>query len=301
MYTIEKVKYSDKVSWDDYVHNSPRGNLYYTFEYREIIISTYGFDPYYLIAKKGDIIVGIFPIFYVKLKLFGNYMVSIPFCDYGGPIGDTREIENELIKRTKELSNKININYILIRTYTELNDNELLVKKDKFNFMLDLPNNINQMWDDLKPKVRNQIRKAKKNNLKFVIDKTNLGIKDFYKIFSIKMKDFGTPVHSIKLFNNMFLILKEKMYLCKINYKGKTIGSAIMLRHDKIYEVPFAATLKEYSHLCINHLMYWELLKLSIENEGEIFILDDQALGVGPIAIKSNGTRYLFPWIIIII
>ncbi len=58
-------------------------------------------------AEQDGAIVGVLPLVHVKSRLFGNTLISTPFCVYGGPLALDREtaaaLENagcSLMRRT---------------------------------------------------------------------------------------------------------------------------------------------------------------------------------------------------------
>ena len=95
---IELLAPQSYSEWDDYIINSNRSCLYHLSCWKDVIEKSFKHNTYYLMAR--DInrrIKGVLPLVRLKSILFGDYMVSLPFFNYGGPCGDNLEIENELL------------------------------------------------------------------------------------------------------------------------------------------------------------------------------------------------------------
>ena len=64
-------------------------------------------------SKKN--VLGILPMIEIDSKIFGKFIVSLPFCDYGGLIGINSEIENLLFEKAISVYNETCADYIEFR------------------------------------------------------------------------------------------------------------------------------------------------------------------------------------------
>ena len=51
----------------------------------------FGHRCHYTLAERDGAIAGVLPLAHVKTRLFGNTLISTPFCVYGGPLAAERE------------------------------------------------------------------------------------------------------------------------------------------------------------------------------------------------------------------
>ena len=104
---------SDAEEWNEFVmRNAPDGysSVYNLFEWRKVLVDTYRYAPYYLIAENEKGIIGCFPLMHVKGSLFKDRLISIPFADYGcGPCVQDQNIEalTALLNRAKEIATEL--------------------------------------------------------------------------------------------------------------------------------------------------------------------------------------------------
>lgn len=83
--------------------------------------------------------------------------------------------------------------------------------------LLDLPESSEILMKYFKAKLRSQIKKPLKEGLKPKVGGIEL-LYDFYKVFSINMRDLGSPVHSQKL---MRIVFEEFIEYIKDKYDGQ--------------------------------------------------------------------------------
>jgi len=262
---IQLFKNSDKHLWDSYVLNHPESVIYHMIGWKDVIEQTFGHKTFYLIAKsnQGEI-VGILPLVLMKSSIFGSFMVSLPFFNYGGVLADNKDIEKALISEAITIGQNEKIEYIELRHL--LNKNlSLKVKTSKVSMLLNLPDDSNLLFKSFKSKLRSQIRKPEKEGLSPVISGIEL-LDDFYKIFSVNMRDLGTPVYYKKFFLKILNNFPDSARICTIFYRNKPVASGILVSFKDKIEMPWASSLRRYNHLSSNMMLYWNALKYASDN-----------------------------------
>ena len=74
--------------WDDAVRRSPEWTHFHLYGWRGVVERVFGHECIYLAARNGDgRLDGVLPLVRVKSVVFGHYLVSMPFVNYGGPLG----------------------------------------------------------------------------------------------------------------------------------------------------------------------------------------------------------------------
>ena len=84
--TIQSFSDADAARWDAYVLAHPDATFFHRAGWRTVIEKSFGHRPLYACAVRGGEICGILPLVHVKSALFGNRLVSTPFCVQGGPL-----------------------------------------------------------------------------------------------------------------------------------------------------------------------------------------------------------------------
>ena len=86
-------------AWDAFVHAHPEGTFFHLAAWRHIIERAFGHRAHYLLAERDGAIAGVLPLAQVKTRLFGNALISVPFCVYGGPLA--ADAETAVARRTR--------------------------------------------------------------------------------------------------------------------------------------------------------------------------------------------------------
>jgi FemAB-related protein (PEP-CTERM system-associated) len=257
-----------KEKWDFYVHNNPNATIYHTYSIREVIEKTFHHQCHYLsVIDDRQNVYAILPLVEMRSRLFGHFLVSIPFFNYGGILSSNQEASNILLKAAEELSQSIKSEHI---EYRHCHDSYTLPSKsEKIAMLKNLPDDIEQLWSGLGTKLRAQIKKAERNSFTVKVGNINL-INDFYKVFSNNMRDLGTPVYSKALFENM-LNNNETAAIIMLYHQNKPVSTAFLLGWRNTLEIPWASTIKPANKLDANMKLYWEVLKFSIQKGYKIF------------------------------
>ena len=82
---VRSFELPDRAAWNAFVQAHPEGTFFHLAEWQYVLQRAFGHAPHYLLAESQDgEIRGVLPLAHVKSLLFGNALVSTPFCVYGG-------------------------------------------------------------------------------------------------------------------------------------------------------------------------------------------------------------------------
>ena len=70
--------------WDAFVEACPQATFFHLAGWQQVIEEAFGHRTHYLFAESGGRITGVLPLGHIKSRLFGNALISTPFCVYGG-------------------------------------------------------------------------------------------------------------------------------------------------------------------------------------------------------------------------
>ena len=265
---IRRARDSDQRLWDDYVLSHPLGGPYHLFAWKRAVERAYYHECLYLMAQDGGGAVrGVFPLVLMKPPLLRPVLVSLPFCDYGGVLGDGPEPAGELVAHALELSESCRAEPdIRCRQPMPLLGQSPLfaVSNHKVRMVLDLPESAAELWEGLKSKLRSQIRSPEKEGMQFRMGSFEL-IDEFYAVFCRNMKDLGSPVHARQWFESVLEAFGERARVGAVYHRGRAVAAGIVLECGRTLTVPWASALREYAHLSPNMLLYWGFLEHACE------------------------------------
>ena len=250
----------DRTAWDAYIHTRQAAVNYHRYAWRAVVENSFGHRCYYLTAKDGSgAMVGILPLVFMKSTLFGCFLVSLPFFNYGGLLSDTQEIGTALLREAAALRGELGAAHVELR-HTEPWPGGLPTKQAKVSMLLDLGSDSDLLWKGFNAKLRNQVRKAEKSGCTAVVGGLEL-LTDYYTVFVRNMRDLGTPVYGKKFFANILTAFPEESRIIAVYLEGKPVAAGLVVRFRDTVEIPWASSIRDYNTLCPNNLLYWEALQ----------------------------------------
>ena len=227
--------------------------------------------PIFIEAIRNTRTCGVLALSYVQSLLFGRYLVSLPYLNYGGVLAEDDATSGQLIDRAIRIADECDVRYLELRHQRAVGHPRLNhTRTDKIHMYLGVPATVGQLWDQLKSGVRNQIRKGQKQAFSAHWGGLEL-LDDYYRVFSENMRDLGTPVFSKNLFRNILQAFSDRTELIVVRDGNKPIAAALLTHGLGITEVPSASSLRSYNRSCANMLMYWHLLERAVERGQEVF------------------------------
>ena len=247
--------------WDEFVTRTEGSTFCHLAAWREILSDVLGAECLYWVATAPggdrDRIEGVLPLARVKSRLFGHYLVSLPFLNYGGPLGSpaarrllAQAAVNEALHSHADL--------LELRT-RDARGLQLPVSSRKITVMLDLPPTRDALWKGFTAKLRNQIRRAQKEG--FV---TRFGLDEraaFYEVFARNMRDLGTPVLPRTLFDRIAAVLPEQVVFGAVYRGAQAVAAGCGFVWGGEYEMTWAGARRETRGVGSNMLLYCSFME----------------------------------------
>ena len=108
---IEQVADDAAAQWDAFVRNAPAASIYHRYAWRGVIQRVFARDTFYFAAREGARICGVLPVTRLKSTLFGHFLISMPYLNYGGTVGETPEIERLLVEHASDLAEDLGVRF----------------------------------------------------------------------------------------------------------------------------------------------------------------------------------------------
>jgi FemAB-related protein (PEP-CTERM system-associated) len=264
---VEVLCDEDKPLWEAYAERN--GRNYHRLAWQQVVQKSFGHPTYYLIAKTGASICGILPLVFVRSWLFGQSLVSMPFFNDGGIVADTLDAQTALLNEASRLAKQVGAAHIELRQSQPQTWN-LPVKSHKVAMRLDLPSSCDTLWESFSSKLKSQVRRPIKEKMEVRwggVDQLDA----FYRVFSINMRDLGTPVYSKRFFENILKAFPDPRTICVVYHAGLPVASAFLSKFGETMEIPWASSLRQYGVLSPNMLLYWSVLREACERGCERF------------------------------
>ncbi len=242
-----------------FVRAQPAAKMCHRPAWSEMLQADLGYEVPYLVAREGDEVRGVLPLTHVRSRLFGNRMVSQAFGNYGGLLTANDEAQRALFEEAVELATERGCESIEFRNIDPL-PYDLALREGKMCMHLPLAADPDNLWKTFKPKVRNQVRKAEKCDITAVNGGTEL-LDEFYQVYTIRMRQLGTPPYPRKLMVSVLERFPEEARLFVVRLGDLTVGTGLVVCFNGFVEIPYAATRTEHNRLCPNNLLYWSVME----------------------------------------
>lgn len=253
----------DSTKWDAFVDSQPSAHNYHRWCWKEVIEQTFGHRGHYVTAVEGNAIRGILPLFDMRTKLFGHFLVSVPFFSYGGILADGSESTQRLLQEAVQLARELHASRIELRHLNAFGSWTQAVTKVTMG--INLPRTPDDYLRTLSSGMRKKLRYACRTQLQAEWGGIEL-VSEFYTVFSANMRDLGTPVYPIGWFANQLQNNPGAIRILLLREGTKAVFAAFLSAFRDTLELPWAASLgwarEKYSQLAL----YWTFIEWAIQN-----------------------------------
>ncbi|MGH7616595.1 MAG: FemAB family XrtA/PEP-CTERM system-associated protein [Gemmatimonadaceae bacterium] len=243
--------------WDVFVRAQPGWTHFHLYGWRAVIERVFGHECVYLAARdtSGELL-AVLPLVRVRSLIFGHYLVSMPFLNYGGPLGTEAGVV-ALADEAARLASQWRVKLLELRSRTPL-PISLPVSHRKITVVRDLPADPDALWSSLPAKLRSQIKRPRKEGIEVRFGAEQ--IEPFYRVFAHHMRDLGTPVLSKRLFETLQSVFADDLHFAVAYHRDQPVAGGCGFLWNGEFEITWASALRSHSALSPNMLVYWELM-----------------------------------------
>ena len=253
----------DVPDWSGYLARHPDATIYHDPRWGRILRDVYGGHPFFLTARRGGGIVGVFQLVGQRSFLFGSRLCSLPYFDASGILADDNHARLALLHKSKELRESERYAALEIRQLMPCVENAP-TRTDKVTLWLDIPTGSDAMWKQLKTKVRTKVRKTQKNDFEFASGGIEL-MDDFHDVYSRTMRDLGSPPHGKRIFERILAEFPEETRLFVVRGDGQVLAASFTLTDLWGFHVPWSGSDFRFRRLGANRFLYWEMLSYAAD------------------------------------
>jgi serine/alanine adding enzyme len=247
-----------EAEWDGFVTACDGWTHMHLIGWRQVISDVFGHDCYYLVALVEGEIRGVLPLVTIRSPVFGRFLVSMPFLNYGGPLGAPDAIR-QLVAAAVELADKMNIDLLELRSRGRL-DIPLPDSARKITVTMPLvPNDPDALWGRFSSKFRNKLKRSTRDGVEVRFGPDQIDA--FYSVFRHHMRDLGTPTLPRRLFEAVAERFGESSWFGCAYLEDRPIAGGCALSWGDEVEMTWSAARREFSHLRPNGHLYWSFME----------------------------------------
>jgi len=277
---------SQPPDWQGYLAGQPQATIYHSPQWGLVMQRAYGNQPLYLTARRAGTVVGILQLVAQKSLVFGSHLCSLPYFDASGVLAEDASATQALLEEARRLLAECRAAWIELRQLQPA-DAALPARTDKLTLQLALPSSPEGLWESFKPKVRNQIRKAEKAELRTAQGGREL-LPRFYEVYLRTMRDLGSPPHGPRFFELTLEALGPQCRLHAVLLGEQTLAAGLTLADRRAVRVPWAGSDWRQRDLNANMLLYWAMLAEACRGGAPCFDFGRSTLDSGTYRFKKQ-------------
>jgi serine/alanine adding enzyme len=239
------------------------------YAWKQIMKDVLGHESLYLTATDdGGALRGVLPLVRVR-SVLGHYLISLPFLNDGGPLGD-QAAQKTLVEHAVAEARRSGADLLELRARADV-PGPVDRAQRKICVRLPLPLSVEELWKTtLRAKLRSQVRRPTKEGMVFRSGAEQLD--GFYRVFAHNMRDLGTPVLPRAFFEKCASAFGADVMFGAIYTKNgiPVAGACCLVWRDEI-EITWASSLRKFNQLSPNMLLYSRLMEEAIKRQLKVF------------------------------
>ena len=250
-------------AWDAFVRSAPGWSHFHLWGWKGVIERTHGHECLYLAARgpgggPGAGLEGVLPLVRVRSRLFGHYLVSMPYVNYGGPLGGAEAVR-ALTAEAVRLAERGGVKLLELRSRDDL-PVDLPVSHRKITVVLDLlPGDPDGVFARFPAKLRSQIRRPTKEGVTVRFGRDQVA--PFFDVFARHMRDLGTPTQPRRLFEEIAAAFADDAWFACAYLGEVPVACGAGFRWQGEFEITWASALVAYNRVSPNMALYWAFIE----------------------------------------
>lgn len=270
---IRNLTSEDKHNLNYILHYSKDATIFHTIDWNRILIDEFNANNKTLIARTDGSPVGVYAFYNLKQYKFLRICRSPIYAlesVYGGPIAvdNSDLVIKELLKESERIGRGMMYSMQTPPGYDTYSLTEMGYDTTVwYTSIVDLQKSEEELWNGLKGKARNMVRKAIKSGVNITEGNTS-SVVDYYEMIKKTFARVGvTNLLPICFYESILKNLKPKnmVKMLLAEYNNKIIAGAIFLCFKDTVYYWHGASHREYSNVAPNDLIQWELIKWANE------------------------------------
>lgn len=287
----------DPATWDAAVANTPEATFCHLAGWRRVIEDVAGHECRYLAAVDEDgRAAGVLPLARVRSRIFGQHLVSLPFLNYGGPVGSA-DAQAALALAAVEEAERSRADSLLLRDrYPVAVD--LPASTEKVTVLLELPATASELWDRrFNAKFRNKIKRPMRDGMEARFGAQHLHA--FYEVWARNMRDLGTPVLPRRFFERIVELFPAMALVGAVYHQERPVAAGFGFVWRGEFEMTWSSSLREFGAQKPNMLLYWAYMEQLIARGVSVFNFGRSTPGSGTHEFKRSwgAADAPLPWI----
>ncbi len=289
----------DAPAWDAFVQQAPAATFFHRAAWRGVIEQAFRHRTHYALCERDGQVTGVLPLVRLRSLLFGDTLVSTPFCVQGGPVAADAQSLAALEEHATALLRQTGAAALEFRdrdTPTPSSHDERATegtapsgwtRRDGLyvTFARAITGDARRDLDAVPRKQRAMIRKGIANGLQSVQDAE---VDRLHRIYAESVRNLGTPTFSRRYFRLLRHAFPGCSDVLTVLDDATPIASVLSFRfRDQVLPYYGGGTAAARGRAA-NDFLYWEVMRRAGADGMRVFDFGRSKQGTGAYAFKKH-------------
>lgn len=286
--TVRPLETAGEAAWDRFVDAMPDGTFFHRAGWAKVIETAFGHTTHYNYTERDGAITGVLPLGRVKTLLFGDTLISSPFCVYGGPLAVDQESEHALIAHAEALLLRTGARALEFRHRLASATAPVgwIERPDLYvTFRKPIEADHDRNMKAIPRKQRAMVRKGIQNGLVSVAGRD---VRTLHRVYAESVRNLGTPVFSRRYFDVLMDVFGDAADIVTILDAGEPIASVMNFYFRNEVLPYYGGGSMAARARAGNDFLYWETMRRAADRGCRLFDFGRSKIGTGSFAFKHN-------------
>jgi FemAB-related protein (PEP-CTERM system-associated) len=270
--------------WERFVAACPEATFFHRAAWRRILAGTFGQRPYFLYAEEAGEVRGILPLARQKSLVFGDSLISAPFCVYGGVAADSEAARRLLEDAAVALGEKLGVDHVEFRNRQPRRDDwERLTTNCTFRKAIDPDPEQNLLA--IPRKQRAEVRKGIKRRL---VAAPGDEPDACWELYAASVHRHGSPVYARRYFHDLKTAFGHDCEFWFVHRDGTPVASLLNFYFRDEVLPYYAGCSARGRDGEVHPFMYWSLMNHAAARGARLFDFGRSPADSGAFAFKTN-------------
>lgn len=277
---------ANAAAWDAFVQATPRATFFHLSGWARVMEQGFGHAAHFHLAEQDGAVVGVLPLARMKTRLFGDALISTPFCVYGGPVAALPEAEAALAEHALDLMRRLRVPSLEFR-HLHAPARDWPERPPLYaTFRRPITGDAEADMKSVPRKQRAMVRKGIQNGLTSI---TDADTDRLHAIYAESVRNLGTPVFSRRYFRLLAQVFGDALDVVTVLHEATPVAS-VMNFHFREEVLPYyGGGTPEARRLAANDFMYWEVMRRAGSERGaRLFDFGRSKQGTGAFEFKQH-------------
>lgn len=278
-------------AWDAFVQATPEATFFHLSRWADVIGRAFGHATHYALAEQDGAVVGVLPLARMRTRLFGDSLVSLPFCVYGGPVAATREAAEALEGHARALMRRTGVPYLEFRMLHPPGEGApeagWPARPPLYHtFRKPITGDAEKDLKAIPGKQRWTVRKAIQNNLRSTAHRDTDA---HYRVYAESVRNLGTPVFPRRYFSILRDAFPDSLDVVTVFGDDRPLAGMLNFYFRDEVLPYYGGGVRGANRFGASAFMFWEVMRRGgAERGARLYDFGRSKEGTGTFDFKKN-------------